>query len=177
MSTRNRLLVALALVLALAACKSEKAKEEESFSFVVYPGSRYLPQVTDLMKQAHKVLNPAQDPPPTAVYDTDAPVEQVAEFYAKSYGYNNVAPDSTNNLSAAKPPAYFRSGDIGTDVKAIVPLADKMNLKIDTSKAQGHYKAAEIAAKPNRPRVTVQRPYFDVTSSQTVDRTLILMTR
>ena len=58
MSIRNRLLVALALVLALAACKDEKAKEEESFSFVVYPGSRYLPQVTDLMKQAS-----ALDPP------------------------------------------------------------------------------------------------------------------
>lgn len=176
MSTRNRLLAALALVLALAACKGEKAKEEE-FSFVIYPGSRYLAQVTDLMKQAHKVLNPAEEPPPTAVYDTDAPVEQVAEYYAKSYGYNTVAPDATNNLSAAKPPAYFRSGDIATDVKAIVPIAEKMNLKIDPSKAVGHYKAAEIAAKPNRPRVTVQRPYFDVSTSQTVDRTLILMSK
>ena len=177
MSTRNRLLVALALVLALAACKGEKAKEEESFSFVVYPGSRYLPQLTDLTKQAHKVMAPTEEPPPTAIYDTDAPVEQVAEFYAKSYGYNTVAPDQTNNLSAAKPPAYFRSGDVATDVRAVVPIAEKMNLKIDTSKASGKYKAAEIAAKPNRPRVTVQRPYFDVSTSQMVDRTLILMAR
>ena len=177
MSTRNRLLVALALVLALAACKGEKAKEDESFSFVVYPGSRYLPQVTDTFKQAHKVLAPTEDPPPTAIYDTDAPVEQVAEFYAKSYGYNTVAPDASNNLSAAKPPAYFRSGDMATDAKAIVPVAEKMNLKVDVSKASGKYKAAEIAAKPNRPRVTVQRPYFDVSTSQTVDRTLILMAR
>lgn len=177
MSTRNRLLVALALVLALAACKGEKAKEEESFSFVVYPGSRYLPQLTDLTKQAHKVINPAQEPPPTAIYDTEAPVEQVADFYAKSYGYNTVAPDATNNLSAAKPPAYYRTGDILADAKAVVPLAEKMNVKIDVSKASGHYKAAEIAGKPSRPRVTVQRPYFDVTTSQTVDRTLILMSR
>jgi hypothetical protein len=175
MSTRNRLLVALALVLALAACKGEK--KEEEFSFVIYPGSRYLPQVTDLMKQAHKVLTPAQEPPALALYDTEAPIEQVAEFYAKSYGYNTVAPDSTNNLSAAKPPAYYRSGDIPTDVKAIVPIAEKMGLKLDTSKASGHYKAAEIAGKVNRPRVTVQRPYFDVSTSQTVDRTLILMSR
>ena len=58
-----------------------------------------------------------------------------------------------------------------------MPIAEKMNLKIDASKAQGHYKAAEIAAKPNRPRVTVQRPYFDVSTSQTVERTLILMSR
>lgn len=177
MSTRNRWLVALALVLALAACKGEKAKEEESFSFVVYPGSRYLPQVTDLMKQAHKIITPAEEPPPTAVYDTDAPMEQVAEFYAKSYGYNTVAPDATNNLNAAKPPAFFRTGDLATDVQAVVPIAQKMGLKVDTSKAVGKYKAAEIAAKPNRPRVTVQRPYFDVSTSQTVDRTIILMSR
>lgn len=177
MSTRNRLLVALALVLALAACKGEKAKEDEQFSFVVYPGSRYLPQLTDTFKQAHKVLAPTEEPPPTAIYDTDAPVEQVAEFYAKSYGYNSVAPDATNNLSAAKPPAYFRGGDLATDAKAIVPVAEKMNMKVDVSKASGKYKAAEIAAKPNRPRVTVQRPYFDVSTSQTVDRTLILMAR
>jgi len=177
MSTRNRLLVALALVLALAACKGEKAKEEESFSFVVYPGSRYLPQLTDLTKQAHKVINPAQEPPPTAIYDTDAPVEQVADFYAKSYGYNTVAPDQTNNLSAAKPAAYYRTGDLNADAKAVVPLAEKMNVKVDVSKATGHYKAAEIGGKTNRPRVTVQRPYFDVTTSQTVDRTLILMSR
>ena len=176
MSTRKRLLVALALVLALAACKGEKAKEDE-FSFVVYPGSRYLPQLTDLIKQAHKVISPTEEPPPTAIYDTEAPVEQVAEFYAKSYGYKTVAPDATNNLSAAKPPAYFRSGDIATDVKAVVPVAEKMNLKIDTSKAVGKYKAAEISAKSSRPRVTVQRPYFDVSTSQTVDRTLILMSR
>ena len=177
MSTRNRLLVALALVLALAACKGEKAKEEEPFSFVTYPGSRYLPQLTDVTKQAHKVINPAQEPPATAIYDTEAPVEQVADYYAKSYGYNTVAPDQTNNLSAAKPPAFYRTGDVNADAKAIVPLAEKMNLKVDVSKATGHYKAAEIAGKTNRPRVTVQRPYFDVTKSETVDRTLILMSR
>ena len=171
------MLVALALVLALAACKGEKAKEEESFSFVVYPGSRYLPQLTDLVKQAQKVLRPTDEPPPTAIYDTDAPVEQVAEFYAKSYGYNTVAPDATNNLSAAKPPAYFRSGDVHADAEGVAALAQKMNLKVDLSKAVGHYKAAEIQPKPNRPRVTVQRPYFDVSTSQTVDRTLILMSR
>jgi hypothetical protein len=52
-----------------------------------------------------------------------------------------------------------------------------MKLTTDVTKASGSYKAAEIAPRPNRPRVTVQRPYFDVTTSQVVDRTLILMTR
>lgn len=177
MSKTLRLTAALAVLLAIAGCKGEKSSEPEVFSFVVYPGARYLNQLTDLTKQAHKVITPAEEPPPTAIYDTDAPIDQVAEFYAKSYGYDKVAPDATNNLSAAKPAAYFRSGDLGTDQKAIEPVLAKMNLHPDLTKAVGHYRAAEIAAKPNRPHVTVQRPYFDLSTSQTVDRTLILMSR
>jgi hypothetical protein len=52
-----------------------------------------------------------------------------------------------------------------------------MKMNTDVTRAQGKYKAADIEPKPNRPRVTVQRPYFDVTNSQVVDRTLILMSR
>ena len=33
----------------------------------------------------------------------------------------------------------------------------------------GTYRAADIAAKPHRPRVTVQRPYFDVLTSKVVE--------
>jgi len=52
-----------------------------------------------------------------------------------------------------------------------------MSLGTDVTKATDMYKSAEIQPRPNHPRVTVQRPYFDVTTSQTVDRTLILMSR
>jgi hypothetical protein len=83
----------------------------------------------------------------------------------------------SNNLSATKPPAYYRAGDHATDIKEIEPLIKQMNLATDTSKAVGTYKAAEIAPRPNRPRVTISRPYFDVTTSQVVNRTLILMSR
>ena len=169
------LLVAAAMFLG---CKGEDDySEPEAFSFVVYPGSRYLGQLTETTKAAHKALDPSSEPPPTAIYDTDAPVEQVAEFYAKEYGYNGVAADATNNLSAAKPPAYYRTGDLAGDVKAIAELLKKMNMPTDVTKAQGMYKAADIQPRPNRPRVVVQRPYFDVTTSQVVDRTLILMSR
>ena len=180
MSNRLRLLLAALMVAALmfAGCKGEEEyAEPDAFSFVVRPGSRYLGQLTETTKQAHKVLNPSQEPPPTAIYDTDAPVEQVAEYYAKEYGYNGVAPDATNNLSAAKPPAYYRTGDLAADTKAIEELLKRMNLPTDVSKAAGLYKAADIAPRPNRPRVTIQRPYFDVTKSEVVDRTLILMSR
>ena len=34
-----------------------------------------------------------------------------------------------------------------------------------------------IITEANRPRVTIQHPYFDVTTSQVVDRTIVLMTR
>jgi hypothetical protein len=178
-STKRNLLSALLILTALfAGCKGkEEFAEPEAFSFVVYPGSRYLGQLTETTKNAHRIVTPGQEPPPTAIYDTDAPVEQVAEYYAKEYGYKEVAPDVTNNLSAAKPPAYYRTGDLATDAKSIEGLLKQMNMPTDVSKASGNYRAADILPRPNRPRVTVQRPYFDVTTSQVVDKTLILMSR
>jgi hypothetical protein len=177
MSRTTRLLLVAALVaLVVAGCgKEKKENDQESFAFVYYPGARYLAQLTELWKQAHRVIKPNEDVPPIAIYDTDAPVDKVAEFYAQSYGYSKVAPDATNNLSSAKPPAYYRAGDLAKDVAAILPITQKMNVKVDLAKAVGNYRAAEIDPKPNRPRVTIQRPYFDASTSQTVDRTLIMM--
>jgi len=176
----SRLLIFMLVVslIAIGCHKEKEENEEEAFSFVVYPGAKYLPHLTELTKQAHKVISPnAPEPPPTAIYDTDASVDDVANFYVKAYGYSAIAPDATNNLSAAKPPAYRRSGDIATDVKSIEPLLPKLNLHPDLSRATGAYKAVEIQGKTNRPRVTIQHPYFDVTTSQVVDRTIILMSR
>ena len=174
---RTLLAALLVLTAVFAGCKNEEEyAEPEAFSFVVYPGSRYMGQLTENIKAAHKIINPSQEPPPTAVYDSDAPVEQVAEYYAKQYGYNEIAADVANNLSATKPPAYYRTGDLA-EAKNLEPLIKQMKLATDLSKAVGSYKAAEIAPRPNRPRVTISRPYFDVTTSQVVDRTLILMSR
>jgi hypothetical protein len=168
----------LILVAFIPGCnKEDDYSEPEAFAFVVYPGARYLGQLTEITKQAHKVMKPNEEPPPVAIYDTEASVEEVANFYARSYGYSTVAPDATNNLSSAKPPAYYRSGDLAADNKALEAMAPRLNLTTDVSKAVGQYKAAEIEPRPNRPRVTVQRPYFDATSSQVLDRTLILMSR
>lgn len=172
-------LIAVAMLTALAAACSHEddADEADAFSFVVYPGSRYLAQLTELTKQAHKVLKPGEEPPPVAVYDTEASVEDVANFYVKSYGYGSIAPDQTNNLSSAKPPAFWRSGELATDNEGVAPILEKLNVKADVSKAHGSYRAVEIAPKPNRPRVTIQRPYFDLTTSTVVNRTLVLMQR
>ena len=178
MAKRKILLLLAILVVIVASCKREKnTTEPETFQFTIYPGSRYLQQVTEVFKQASKLYHPNEEIPPMAIYDTDAPVDQVAQWYVKEYGYSTVAPDATNNLSSAKPAAYYRTGDMATDIKAAEDMIKKLNLKVETSKAVGTYRAAEIAPKPNRPRVTIQRPYFDVTTSQVVDRTIILMAR
>jgi hypothetical protein len=173
------LVAALVCLVAVAGCKNKETQSSDDipgFSFTVYPGSHYLAQLTDARKKALQQVNPREAAAPMAIYEVDAPVEQVAEYYAKAYGYSKVAPDAAD-LSVTKPPAYYRSGDLNSDTKAIESLLPKIGLQTDVSKAQGKYKAAEIEAKTNRPHVTVQRPYFDVSTSQVVDRTMILMAR
>lgn len=173
-------LLALTVVVTAGGCKGkEESAEPEAFSFVVYPGARYLGHITEKTKEAHRtIINPGVEPPPTAVYDTDASVEQVAEYYAKQYGYDNVVDgEATTSLSTAKGNAFYRSGDLAADAKAIAPMLQKMGLPTEIKGAIGRYRGAEIAPRPNRPRVTIQRPYIDVVNSTVVDRTFILMTR
>lgn len=172
------LAIGLIAAAAIIGCgKEQPAPEPQTFAFVVYPGAKYLPQLTDLFKQASHIVKPNEEPAQFAVYDTDAPIEDVATWYANNYGYGKVAADSTNNLSAAKPAAYFRTGDLGSDAKATQDLMKKVSPNADVNKAVGSYKAAEIEAKPNRPHVTIERPYFDPAKSEVVNRTLILMLR
>ncbi len=180
MSKATRILLA-ALLLAAAmftACKGgeDEYAEPEAFSFVIYPGAKYLGQLTEVTKNAHKIFNPNVAPPPTAIYDTDASLETVADYYVKQYGYKEIAQDA-GTAAAAKPNAYWRSGDLAADAKGAEAIAKQLGLNPDITKAAGAYRAIEIAPRPNRPRVVIQRPYFDMTTSQVVDRTLILMSR
>ena len=173
-------LTALSLLLAallVTTCKGEEEEyaEPEAFSFVIYPGSRYLGELTEKTKQAHKVANPNAEPPPTAIYDADATVEQVADYYAKQYGYAEIAPAPATGT--AQPRAYYRTGDLAKDNQPLAPILPQLGLQTDLSKATGSYRGAFISPRPNRPQVTIQRPYFDVTTSKVVDRTLILMSR
>jgi hypothetical protein len=179
-------LSALLLLISLAACRREKSADVSDYesrdaqgsgyTFVVYPGARLLPELTDLRRKAQSALS-GSAPPPQAVYDTDASVEDVATFYAKQYGYGKVAPDATGNFSSAAPPAYYRTGDLAQDNAGMKPVLDKIGSRADLSKAVGAYKGAQISAQPSRPAVTLTRPYFDVSKSQVVNRTLIIMYR
>lgn len=111
-----------------------------------------------------------------AIYDTEAALDQVAQFYADRYGYK-LAANETNNFSTLKPDAYYSSGDLGKDVQAIKPVLDQLNVPTDVSKASGEYRAVHINPSENMPRVSLQRPYFDLISGQVVDRTQILLVR
>lgn len=185
----RKLLIAVACMLALNACgKKEEVKpltpkeaaevQARAYNFQVFPGAVLLEEVTDLMRRGSLVAQPhLTEPPPTAVYDTDAPLEEVAEFYRKAYGYARIAPNAQNELSSAKPMAYYFTGDVAADLNNLTPVLQKMNLKIDASKATGTYKAAYFAPTPSLPRVSIQRPYFNLATSQMVDRTVIVLVR
>jgi hypothetical protein len=160
----------------MSGCTRENELQEvREFTFVVYPDARYLGQLTGLTREAHQLVNPGVQPPRVAIYDTEDSLETVARFYVRAYGYEDIA-DHAPSPPAAAPPAYYRSGDLAADVNAIAPLIPRLSIqKIDISRARGQYRAVEVAARTHRPRVTLQRPYFDVTVSRVLDRTLILM--
>ncbi len=173
---RKTLLAVLFLSMAtFIACSSEEEiPEAQAFRFVVYPGARYLGELTEATKRAHKVINPGQEPPPTAIYDSDAPLDTVIAFYAKEYGYTEMPANSADTPAGTY---HWRDGDLQTDVKSIEELLKQMNMPTDVTKAVGKYRATYLPPKPGLPRVTIQRPYFDSITSQVVDRTLVLMTR
>lgn len=181
----KRVAIAVAALLIAAACREEKLEpmapgeaagvQAKAYNFVVYPGSRFLEQHTDVMRRSHFVLNPnAADAPPMAVYESDAPIDEVAKFYAEKYGYplaENAGPEG-----GAKPKAYFTSGDLSESL-AIKPITEKLGMQLKFENLSGPWRGAHIAPRPDMPRVTLQRPYFDYVNDKVVDKTLILMVR
>jgi hypothetical protein len=188
MSRSLRILALSLLIVAAAACRQEKAVEPlsdyesadvqaKAFNFQIYPGARFVENQTELLRRAHFVMNPdATEAPPMAVYDTDAPLEEVAKFYAGKYGYE-LAQNEANDFKTVKPQAYYTTGELAASAESVKPIADQLNLKPDYSKAQGPYRGAYFSPQVTLPRVTLQRPYFDLQSSQIVDKTLIVMVR
>ena len=90
-------LVALVCLAAIAGCKNKESQSSEDipgFTFTVYPGAHYMAQLTDVRKKGLQFVNPREAAAPMAIYESDAPLEQVAEWYAKAYGYSKVAQDA-----------------------------------------------------------------------------------
>ncbi len=150
----------------------------QAYDFQIYPGSLFDSDLTDLYRKAHFVLNPkATSAPPMAVYLSEDPLEEVAQWYAKKYGYSRVAENEVANFSSVPPRAYYTTGDLGEATRQIVPILEKLNLDADVSAVQGTFRGATISPTGNFPRVTLQRPYYDPIQKKTIDRTFILMVK
>jgi len=185
---QKRITVVVFLALALTACRKEKSMQPMSeyesadvqaraFNFLVYPAAHLLQPETDLLKKASFAMQPnLKEAPPMVMYDTDAKLEDVAAFYAQKYSYTIADPAATST-STLKPKAYYTTGDLATDAARIKPILTKLQQSDDISAATGPYRGAYIAPEINLPRVSLQRPYFDIVSRKVVDRTLIVMVR
>jgi len=183
------MILVLVSIVVLSGCRKEETlqplSEYESadvqaraYNFQIHPGAKFLEAETALLRRAHFVLQPdATEAPPMAMYETDAPLEEVATYYAEKYGFPRVAENELNNFSSAKPAAYFTTGDLAKDTEQVKPILEKLKSTVDTSKAAGPYRGAHISATGNMPRVTLQRPYFNLVRGEVADRTLIVMVR
>ncbi len=182
-------LVLALFLFVLASCRSEELQplseyetadlKASAYNFHVYPKAKFLSAQTDVLRKAHFAMQPgAKKAPPMAMYDSDAPIEAVGKFYAEKYGYGSVAESEVNNFSSLKPRAYYLRGNLAADSSAIKPILEKLKMTTDISKAFGEYRGAHISPRPpDLPRVTIQRPYFDLVSSTVVDRTLIIIVK
>lgn len=183
-----RRLFCCALFVAAIGCRKETNRpvadyevadiQARAYNFQVYPGAQYLKEPTEILRRGSLAMHPSlTEAPPMAMYDTNASIDDVAEFYRVKYDYARIAENEMNSFSSAKPNAYFSTGDMRKDLESIRPLVDQLKLKVDYDKAAGKYRGAYLAPKPGMPRVTLQRPYFDLSKNQVVDRTLIVLVR
>ena len=182
-----RIALALALVAAVA-CSGPQEQPLSSwevadlqaakFDYGAYPGSRYRADQTDLLRRAHFVLHPgAENAPPVVVLEVDAPLEDVATWYAERHGINRIAPDQVNDFSAAPPQAHYRSGDLAADAAAAAPLFAQLAPGARPEAASGSYRAAHLNPSARFPRVSVQQPWFDVLGNEVRGSTLIILVR
>lgn len=182
------LTLAMAAALLLASCGDEDLQPLDPFesaelqarmyNFQVYPGARFLEKQTEVLRRAHFVMQPdAVEAPPMAMYETDAPLEEVARWYAEKYGYAEVATDEVNDFSSVKPQAYYTAGELGPDAAAIAPIVEKLGLQLTAQRISGAWRGAHISPTEDLPRVSLQRPYVDVVNDRTTDKTLIVMVR
>ena len=149
-----------------------------AWNFQVFPGAKFLPANTEVMRRAHFLLNPgAVEAPPLALYAVDASLDDVAQFYATKYGWERIAEAPAAADAATPAPAYFTSGDLGTSFAEVLPLLDQLDIRPAKRTAEGAWRGAHIDASGNMPRVSLQRPWVDVTTGETVDSTLILLVR
>ncbi|MBW3671346.1 MAG: YfhO family protein [Acidobacteria bacterium] len=169
------LLAPMVLVLLVVGCgQSDRAGDAEHFP--AYPQAREREEMTKLFKRAHDLMNtPESKDLEVMIFDTSAPVEDVAHWYAHRYALGEVAEDAINDFSAVTPRAYLLTGDLENDFRRIEPLLNRLDVDTDIEGIDRPYEGAHVNAVYGRPRVTLQRPYVDPIRGVVVDRTLILL--
>ncbi|MBW3565818.1 MAG: hypothetical protein KY459_13970 [Acidobacteria bacterium] len=180
------LLLAVPLLLSFAGCREPKGEaldeyessevRTRSMDFQVYPGSSFLEEHTEAYRRSHSILNPrSKTIPPMAFYESNDPVETVAGFYAKIYGYERVHPNAVNDFSPYPPHAYLTRGDLAEATRAIVPIIEQLGYDSDISDVSGDFAGAHVDGIDLFPRVSLQRPWYDFISGEVRDTTMILM--
>lgn len=150
----------------------------QAWDFHVYPGATELGAQEDLLRRASLALDPAKkEPPALGMWDTDDPLEDVAAFYSGKYQYGEISPSDAPLPDGSKPLAWRSEGDLATDAAAIRPVLERLGMKSDTTAAIGTYRSVTMRGTTGLPRVSIQRPYFDVFEGKVVDRTLVLLVR
>ncbi len=163
------------LFILLLALFTTGCEQQNDLHFPVYPGAVQRPRIARIFVNAHEILN--RDDPreiDLMVLDSAASVEEVAEWYAKLYGFE-VSQDQVNDFSPMPPRAYLLEGNLRNDFEGIKPLLAKMGIEPEVQGVEGMYQGAHVDAVYGRPRVSIQRPYVDPVREKLVDRTLILL--
>lgn len=153
---------------------SEVAKR--SMDFQVYPGSTFLEDHTEAYRRSHSIVNPqSRRIPPMAVYESADSVEEVAQFYARIYGYDRVHPNTVNDFSPYPPHAYLIRGELGEATRTILPIIEQLGYESDITGVSGPFVGAQIDGIDLFPRVSLQRPWYDFITGEVRDSTMILM--
>lgn len=131
----------------------------------LFDGATPLPAQTDLMRRARAVIRggaPA-DEGRLVLLETEAPVDEVAAYYATALGTDGVAAKVTRT-----------AGDFGADEASLTPVLERLGVAF-TRGAKGSYASAVIEGAPGMPHVSLQRPYRDFVGDRIVDRTLVIV--
>lgn len=171
------MLLAVGLLIPVAAGCSDHQEADRGVAAYSYPGARQLHQQEVILHRAHALLNPGADAREIVILETADSVESVALFYAARYGIRQVVEDTVNDFSATLPPAYYREGDIGEDVRQYAHIVAALGLPFDPESISGSYRGAQINGTSTQPTITIQRPYIELPNGTIVDRTVILISK
>lgn len=149
---------------------------DPAFAGAVCSDVRYLARQTVLLERAQSLMNPdTSGRAKLALLDTADPFEDILHCYASLYQVEYIANNQHNDLSAVPPAAFRFQGDVAADLQTIRPVLDALGQAPNGPQPSTPYAGATFLPRDGRPRVSLQRPYYDLVDGRIVDRTLILL--